>query len=95
MHIVMPVAEGRKPVQVQADILDRWEAPAFCHSSQGLPILTSEKPTPPSSDKTRKPGWRDADLKRVIDTAQEAGLRTYRVEIADDGTITLFVGDQT
>ena len=37
-------------------------------------------------------GWREADLKRAILAAQEAGLRGYRIEIAPDGMITIVVG---
>ena len=37
-------------------------------------------------------GWRDEDLKRAIAVAEEAGLTSYRIEIAPDGTITIFVG---
>ena len=38
-------------------------------------------------------GGRDAEVRRAIAIAEEAGLKSYRVEIAPDGTITLFVGD--
>lgn len=38
-------------------------------------------------------GWCNEDLKRAIAVAEEAGLTSYRVEIAPDGTITIFVGD--
>jgi hypothetical protein len=38
-------------------------------------------------------GWRDEELKRAISVAEEAGLKSYRIEIAPDGTITIFVGD--
>jgi len=38
-------------------------------------------------------GWRDEELRRAIAIAEEAGLKSYRIEIAPDGTITIFVGD--
>ena len=39
----------------------------------------------------RKAAWRKADLKRAIGVAEEAGLKSYRIEIAPDGTITIIV----
>jgi len=39
-------------------------------------------------------GWRDEDLRRAIAVAEEAGLTSYRIEIAPDGTITIYVGGQ-
>lgn len=41
----------------------------------------------------RKGNWRQADVKRALDAAQKAGLSSYRVEIAPDGTISIIVGD--
>lgn len=38
-------------------------------------------------------GWRDEELRRAMVVAEEAGLKSYRIEIAPDGTITIFVGD--
>ncbi len=58
-------------------------------------MLAVEKPAKPKGGKARRgPGWRDDDLKRAVDVAEKAGLRSYRVEIAADGTITIVVGDQ-
>jgi hypothetical protein len=45
--------------------------------------------------KTETPGkgrWRQSDVKRAIAAADQAGLQTYRVEIAPDGTISIIVG---
>ena len=36
--------------------------------------------------------WRQSDVKRSIAAAQQAGLQSYRVEIAPDGTIAIIVG---
>ena len=36
--------------------------------------------------------WRQADVKRAIGAAERAGLDSYRVEIAPDGTISIVVG---
>ena len=37
--------------------------------------------------------WQQADVKRAIDAAEEAGLSSYRIEIAPDGSISVIVGD--
>jgi hypothetical protein len=44
----------------------------------------------PSGGKGR---WRQADVKRAIATAEQAGLASYRIEIAPDGAIAIVVGD--
>jgi hypothetical protein len=45
------------------------------------------------ADARRKARWRQADVKRAIGAAEQAGLRLYRVEIAPDGTISIVVGE--
>lgn len=40
----------------------------------------------------RKRPWRQADVRRAIGAAQQAGLERYRVEIGPDGTIAIVVG---
>jgi hypothetical protein len=49
---------------------------------------------PHEAERGTDAGWREADLKRAIAAAQDAGLTSYRIEIATDGTITIFVGSQ-
>lgn len=39
--------------------------------------------------------WRQADVKRAITAAEQAGLGCYRIEIAHDGTISIVVGAQS
>jgi hypothetical protein len=39
-----------------------------------------------------KRSWRQSEVKRVISAAEQAGLQSYRVEIAPDGTISIVVG---
>jgi hypothetical protein len=41
----------------------------------------------------QQPRWSDEDVKRAIRLAQEAGLKSYRVEISADGTLTIIVDD--
>ena len=44
------------------------------------------------NDSRGKGRWRQADIKRAIAAAETAGLDSYRVEIAPDGTISIIVG---
>jgi hypothetical protein len=37
--------------------------------------------------------WRQSDVKRALAAAEQAGLSSYRVEVAPDGTISIVVGD--
>jgi hypothetical protein len=47
----------------------------------------------PEKDASGRTGtWRQADVKRAIVAAEQAGLTDYRVEMAPDGTITIVVG---
>ena len=41
----------------------------------------------------KRPGWKQADVKRAIAAAEQAGLETYRIEIYPDCTIAIVVGD--
>jgi len=60
-------------------------------SSIGAAAMTADDGS--GADRARKQGdWRERDLKRAIDMAQEAGLQSYRVEISPDGTISIVVG---
>jgi len=36
--------------------------------------------------------WRQSDVKRLIAAAEQAGLQSYRVELAPDGTLSIIVG---
>lgn len=83
----MPVQH--KPIQVRADVLARMEAlstnPLWTTLTASSGDAEPEKP----SDET---GWHEGDLKRAIEVAEQAGLTSYRVEIAPDGTISIIVG---
>lgn len=55
-------------------------------------MIPDEAAMPLNNDEApRKARWRQADVKRAIDAAKAAGLDSYRVEIAPDGTITIVV----
>ena len=43
-------------------------------------------------EQPRKAGWRQSDVKRMIAAAEHAGLASYRVELAPDGTLSIIVG---
>jgi hypothetical protein len=46
-----------------------------------------------SGDETRaRPRWRQSEVKRLLAAAEQAGLQSYRVEIAPDGTNSIVVG---
>ena len=61
---------------------------------QGFALMPDDAATPSDQDETRpRAQWRQADVKRAINAAENAGLRAYRIEIAPDGTIAIVVGD--
>ncbi len=45
-----------------------------------------------ASDREGADAVRAADVRRAIKAAEQAGLASYRVEIAPDGTIAIVVG---
>ena len=40
-----------------------------------------------------KGSWKHNDAERAIAAAEQAGLKSYRIEIAADGTIAIVVGE--
>ena len=49
----------------------------------------------PLSDETQASGkrqWRQSDVKRMIAAAEQAGLQSYRIELAPDGALSIIVG---
>ncbi len=57
----------------------------------GMPGFVMPEETP-CQDGAAEPRWTEADVERAIAAAERAGLPTYRVEIAPDGTIAIVVG---
>jgi hypothetical protein len=47
---------------------------------------------PDPAGESTQGGWRQSDVRRAIAAAEKAGLTSYRVEIAPDGTISIVVG---
>lgn len=83
---------GERPIQIRAGILDRMDAAATVQLGPGFGIMPEQAPDSPCPTPA-EPHWRAAELKQAIAVANEAGLRTYRIEIAPDGTISIIVGD--
>lgn len=76
------------PIRIQAQALRRKKAAAQADAMGAFPIVLDDPDEPP-----KKKTWRQADVKRAIAAAEEAGLSSYRVEVASDGTISVIVGD--
>jgi hypothetical protein len=91
MPVATPITGGRRPIQVRADVLRQWSA-SF-DARQGFALMPQDAGADlEASCAQSETGWRDADLKRAIAAAKEAGLQCYRVELAPDGTISVIVG---
>jgi hypothetical protein len=76
-------------IRIRAQALRRTRAAKSPGDIEDFASVPDE-PAPPKAG--RKPGWRQADVRRAIAAAEQAGLRHYRVEIAPDGTIAIVVG---
>lgn len=83
--------KGRKPIQIQADVLRDWK-PSGPLGAWGGFARPDDGAEPQRREVSPDEAWRDADLKRAFAIAREAGLSVYRIEIAPDGTITIIVG---
>ena len=68
---------------------------ALASALSGFGIVPGEAIMQPSEGEASRKGWRQADVKRAIGAAEQAGLSSYRVEIAPDGTLTIVVGEQS
>jgi hypothetical protein len=87
-------SKGHEPIQIQAEILRHRDAAAPFRARQGF-VLMRDPQTDATEEKSGGRGrWREADLKRALAVAKEAGLQAYRIEIAPDGTISIVVGGQ-
>ena len=81
------------PIQIKAQMLRRWPLVGHARTIGPFALVPDEAPHPPSHGETGEKGrWRQSDIKRAIAAAKQAGLETYRVEIAPDGTISIIVG---
>ena len=88
--------ENADSVRIQSQYLRDSETGAAAGPISGFAVLPEGEPLPPIvCQPDAGQTWQDEDLKRAIDAAKAAGLRSYRVEIAPDGTISLIVGWQS
>jgi hypothetical protein len=76
------------PIRIQAQALRRRRNTTHDGAFALLPDDHLVRPEPPGVGE-----WQQADVKRAIDAAEEAGLSSYRIEIAPDGSISVIVGD--
>ena len=53
--------------------------------------MSNDAEPEPADGAPARAAWRQDDVKRAIEAAEQAGLSGYRVEIAPDGTITIVV----
>jgi hypothetical protein len=91
--IAKSVSTERKPIQIRAEVLRDWKPSAPFDARWDFAAMSDDPAIDPKDTEQVDAGWRDEDLKRAIAVAEEAGLKSYRIEIAPDGTITIFVGN--
>ena len=81
------------PIQIKAQVLRQWPSTGHASTIGPFALLPDDITNPASRGETGdKARWRQSDIKRAIAAAKQAGLETYRVEIAPDGTISIIVG---
>jgi len=81
------------PIQIKAQMLRRWPLVGHAWTIGPFALVPDEASDPPGRGEPGDKGrWRQSDIKRAIAAAKQAGLETYRVEIAPDGTISIIVG---
>ena len=83
------------PVKIKAQALRRPQpAPLATNALTAFPIVPDGSASHSGEAAPQlKAHWRQADVKRAIVAAEQAGLEAYRVEIAPDGTLAIIVGD--
>jgi hypothetical protein len=81
------------PIQIKAQMLRRWPRAGHADVVGPFAIMPDDGAGAPeeTAGGPRKP-WRQSDVKRAVAAAEQAGLQSYRVEIAPDGTISIIVG---
>jgi hypothetical protein len=63
-----------------------------CSMAAGASRHGAGAPEGAAGQSGRKKRWRQADVERAVAAAEQAGLESYRVEVAPDGTISVIVG---
>jgi hypothetical protein len=86
--------EGVAPIQIRAQVLRRRPGFAYAGAGMAFPLVPDDPAAEATGTAAQGTGqWKQADVKRAINAAEKAGLTSYRVEIAADGTISIIVGD--
>lgn len=81
------------PFRIQAQVLRRWPPAGHANTVGPFAIMSDDTARPSDeASASRKGRWRQSDVKRAIAAAEQAGLESYRVEIAPDGTLSIIVG---
>jgi hypothetical protein len=83
------MGESDTPITIRAQFLADWQEEVSHAGAYGFTIPL-EQPGAPAGP--ARGHWKQADVKRAIAAAQQAGLQHYRVEIAPDGTLAIVVG---
>jgi hypothetical protein len=85
---------GSVPIQIRAQALRRRPAAGPQIAAMAFPVVPEGAAKGPRKAAAQRSGqWRQSDVRRAINAAEKAGLASYRVEIAPDGTIAIIVGD--
>ena len=78
--------------QIRSQALRQANAFAPPGPMLGFGQLPDSTGTESSMGEGGRKAWRASDVTRAIRAAEKAGLSTYRVEIAPDGTISIVAG---
>jgi hypothetical protein len=80
------------PFHIKAQLLRRAQLEPM--SALGVFDARSAEsvPAPVEAGTGGRPRWRQSDVKRLIAAAEQAGLESYRIEIAPDGSLSVIVG---
>jgi hypothetical protein len=80
------------PFHIKAQLLRRAQLEPM--SALGVFDARSgeSEPPPVETGTGGRPRWRQSDVKRLIAAAEQAGLESYRIEIAPDGSLSIVVG---
>lgn len=80
------------PIQIRAQLLRSQEFAPQSGALAAFAIVPDVLGDADNADPVQRGPWRQSDVKRAIAAAEQAGLESYRVEIAPDGTISIVVG---
>lgn len=83
--------QGDYPFAIRAQFLREWQDGAMLGQVPGFELMPNTTDIAGAAPVRKRP-WRQADVRRAIGAAQQAGLQQYRVEIGPDGTIAIVVG---